>query len=48
MQNKRGQSGFIKMTILIIVALVILKYAYDIDVVEYFIRGWEKLKGFLS
>lgn len=39
---KNQNRGFIKITILIIVGLVVLKYAYDIDVVGRVIQIWEK------
>ena len=40
-KNNR-EAGFIKITILIIVGLVVLKYAYNIDVINYAIQIWEK------
>lgn len=45
--SKRLQKsgGFIKITILIIIGLVVLKYAYDIDVLNYVIQIWEKYRG---
>lgn len=38
MKNKNN-GGFIKMTLIIVAALVILKYAYDIDVVGFLTQG---------
>ena len=40
-----GNKGFIKITILIVVGLVVLKYAYDVDVVGYLGQFWEKYDG---
>ena len=39
--NKRG-SGFIQIALLIVIALVILKYVYDIDVVGFLTTGKPK------
>jgi hypothetical protein len=40
MKNKNGNNGgFIKMTLIIVAALVLLKYAYDIDVVGFLTQG---------
>lgn len=47
MNQKTGlvrNGGFIKMTILIIVGLAVLKYAYDMDVLNYVIHFWEKYR----
>jgi len=38
-KGNRKQSGFITIIIVIIAALVLLKYAYDIDVVNSIIAG---------
>ena len=40
-KNKDG-GGFIKITLIIVAALVILKYAYDIDVVGFLTQGTPK------
>jgi hypothetical protein len=40
------QSGFIKMILIVIAALVLLKYIYDIDVVGYLTTG--KFKDWLD
>ncbi|HEY4480361.1 MAG TPA: hypothetical protein VJB58_02745 [Candidatus Paceibacterota bacterium] len=37
--KKTSQKGFIRATLIIVGALVVLKYAYDIDVVEFLTTG---------
>lgn len=47
MKNKitkiKGERGFISMVILILIALVLLKYAYNIDVIGFLTTGKFKL-----
>lgn len=40
----RNDGGFIKIALLIIIGLAVLKYAYDIDVLNYVIKFWEKYR----
>ncbi len=37
---KNQNRGFIKITIILVVALVLLKYVYDIDVIGKVYEGW--------
>lgn len=37
--KKSNQGGFIQIALLVLVALIILKYAYSIDVVGFFTTG---------
>ncbi|MBN2093935.1 MAG: hypothetical protein JW740_00975 [Candidatus Zambryskibacteria bacterium] len=44
--NKGGlsaQAGFIKIIILVVAALVIVKYIYDIDIIEFLTTGKSKI-----
>ena len=54
MKTKQESSGFIMTIILIIVALLLLKYAFDIDVIDfifsgrlehYIVLGWEFIQN---
>lgn len=38
--KKTKNKGFIQIVIIVLGALIILKYIYDIDVVGYFTEGW--------
>lgn len=44
--KKNNGRGFIKITIIIVGALVMLKYIYDVDVIGFLTQG--RFKGFLD
>lgn len=46
LKSKNPQKGFLKMTVIIVGALVILKYAYNLDVVGFLTTG--KFRAFLD
>ena len=46
MKNKKNNRGFIKITIIIVGALVLLKYVYNVDVVGFLTTG--KFKEWLD
>jgi hypothetical protein len=53
MKNKNSKRGFIQMILLVVGALVLLKYAYNVDVVGFLTTGkfreWlDKLYGIAS
>lgn len=43
MKNKKQNSGFIQIALIIVGALVIMKYIYDIDVVGYLTTGTSRV-----
>lgn len=47
---QKPQKGFVRVVLLVVAALVLLKYAYDIDIVGFLTQGrfkelWDKLYG---
>jgi len=44
--NFSAEGGFIKITLIVIGTLVLLKYLYDLDIIEFLTQG--KFKSFLD